>query len=298
MSIAEASCDVPPCPPVGKPHMLKKCKLCGKLGETPLSFRDGSRACRQCEVRRNSARITAQRKLVRESAPPKPPVTEKTCHVCGKTGPLEDFKPNENLCRPCGRAERKAHYRENKSRWIELYQKREVEQPGKRRQRRAELHQANREKELAQTKAWIANNRESHLAGKRQYRRDNITSLLAIEAEYRKKNDAKIKKSMAAWRQTERGKLVQKLCSFRRREKLAKAGKVTVDELDAIRKAAKGRCHYCREKRKLTYDHVQPVSKNGPNEKWNFVMACKSCNSRKRSTPPEVYARKIGLLLI
>jgi len=43
------------------------------------------------------------------------------------------------------------------------------------------------------------------------------------------------------------------------------------------------RCAYClRGDRKLTMDHVIPVSKGGEHVRENIVTACKSCNSKKK----------------
>ena len=41
-------------------------------------------------------------------------------------------------------------------------------------------------------------------------------------------------------------------------------------------------CAYClRTDRKLTVDHMEPVSKGGGNTRSNIVPACLSCNSSK-----------------
>jgi 5-methylcytosine-specific restriction endonuclease McrA len=44
---------------------------------------------------------------------------------------------------------------------------------------------------------------------------------------------------------------------------------------------ADGRCYYCGLERKLTQDHVVPLSKGGSHSKDNVVAACRSCNSSK-----------------
>jgi len=42
------------------------------------------------------------------------------------------------------------------------------------------------------------------------------------------------------------------------------------------------RCVYCgRQMKRLTQDHLTPLSKNGTHTKWNVLPACASCNSRK-----------------
>ncbi len=42
-------------------------------------------------------------------------------------------------------------------------------------------------------------------------------------------------------------------------------------------------CEYCGSKENLSWDHLIPRSKNGPDTAENHVLACKSCNSSKGS---------------
>lgn len=57
----------------------------------------------------------------------------------------------------------------------------------------------------------------------------------------------------------------------------------------ALWKRQKGICHYCgqnmkkhgNEKRSATLDHVIPKSKGGVNARWNLVLCCMQCNTRK-----------------
>ena len=49
----------------------------------------------------------------------------------------------------------------------------------------------------------------------------------------------------------------------------------------------KYRCAYCGKKSKrLTQDHVSPLSLKGPHTMANIVPCCLSCNSKKRIGPP------------
>jgi hypothetical protein len=43
-------------------------------------------------------------------------------------------------------------------------------------------------------------------------------------------------------------------------------------------------CFYCGENPGTESDHIISQKAGGPDEQWNFVMACKKCNSRKGST--------------
>jgi 5-methylcytosine-specific restriction endonuclease McrA len=47
-------------------------------------------------------------------------------------------------------------------------------------------------------------------------------------------------------------------------------------------------CAYCgKSPRELTVDHVQPVSRGGPDTWTNCVSACKGCNHRKGARTPD-----------
>lgn len=53
-----------------------------------------------------------------------------------------------------------------------------------------------------------------------------------------------------------------------------------------------GTCHYCGKKsdrRKLTMDHIVPLSRGGKSAKGNVAVCCKDCNnSKKYYTPAEI----------
>jgi 5-methylcytosine-specific restriction endonuclease McrA len=56
-------------------------------------------------------------------------------------------------------------------------------------------------------------------------------------------------------------------------------------------------CQYCRKKfseKKLTIDHVVPLSKGGRHEWTNVVTACSACNNKKGDKSPE----KVNLRLL
>lgn len=48
-------------------------------------------------------------------------------------------------------------------------------------------------------------------------------------------------------------------------------------------------CVYCGAKKKLTVDHIIPVSRNGTDDINNLQIACKNCNSRKGNKTHEEY---------
>ncbi|MEM7645824.1 MAG: HNH endonuclease [Pseudomonadota bacterium] len=57
-------------------------------------------------------------------------------------------------------------------------------------------------------------------------------------------------------------------------------------------KLTAGECYYCQKvfpREALTMDHKTPVARGGTSTKGNVVVACKDCNSNKKSyTPAEM----------
>ncbi|HAA03283.1 MAG TPA: HNH endonuclease [Syntrophobacteraceae bacterium] len=55
------------------------------------------------------------------------------------------------------------------------------------------------------------------------------------------------------------------------------------------RQMDRGICHYCRKpvaRDEMTLDHVVPLIRGGQTSRSNVVLACKSCNSRKKYLLP------------
>lgn len=55
------------------------------------------------------------------------------------------------------------------------------------------------------------------------------------------------------------------------------------------RKIGKGLCYYCKKSvspKKLTMDHIVPISRGGMSTKGNVVPCCKTCNTRKKQLLP------------
>ena len=62
---------------------------------------------------------------------------------------------------------------------------------------------------------------------------------------------------------------------------------LTQEQWEIIKNVFKQKCVYCGKRtRRLTKDHVIPLSKGGALTLTNIVPACLSCNSKKRTGPP------------
>lgn len=102
---------------------------------------------------------------------------------------------------------------------------------------------------------------------------------LITKAKYRKTE--RYKKSHKKYEQSPKGKQALKNVCHRRRGNLKNAGKFTAQEWEEIKQKFNYRCAMCGKKRKLTQDHIRPLTKNGLNIKENVQPLCKSCNSKK-----------------
>jgi 5-methylcytosine-specific restriction endonuclease McrA len=58
-------------------------------------------------------------------------------------------------------------------------------------------------------------------------------------------------------------------------------GSHTLEEWNEIKKAQNYRCAKCGKKKKLTIDHIIPLSKGGTHYRDNIQALCKSCNCKK-----------------
>lgn len=81
----------------------------------------------------------------------------------------------------------------------------------------------------------------------------------------------------------ERSRQKAKSSTRKQREKSAGA-KYTKTDILKLQKIHNNCCYFCgKESKKLSVDHLVPISRNGKNSKDNLVLACLSCNSAKGS---------------
>jgi 5-methylcytosine-specific restriction endonuclease McrA len=66
------------------------------------------------------------------------------------------------------------------------------------------------------------------------------------------------------------------------RLRLATTVGVSIRDWERLVRRHSGCCAYCGERRKLTMDHVVPLSRGGQHAIGNILPACQSCNSSKR----------------
>lgn len=145
----------------------------------------------------------------------------------------------------------------------------------------------NKEKVLAQTQAW---------------RKENTAHIAAYNSTYYTEHKAKINQQHQAWYQATLEEQRAKARAYakahpderaaidaQRRARLANApiNDLTVKQWREIKAHYRYCCVYCGKRpKKLTKDHLTPISKGGSNTASNVVPACSTCNSRKYNGPP------------
>mgnify|MGYP001604104510 FL=1 len=104
---------------------------------------------------------------------------------------------------------------------------------------------------------------------------------------WRDRHPEKIKSTQSRWRKTH-PKLVKQ---YAEKHRALKAGSITNDltleQWKQLKTSFKHCCAYCGKKyKRLTQDHITPLSKGGLHTLSNIVPACQSCNSRKHTGAP------------
>lgn len=143
---------------------------------------------------------------------------------------------------------------------------------------------ANRDKAAAASRAWYRKNRE-HI----------IASLATLRANDPIKFRERSKKSR--WKNINSRREYERLHSSKRRAlKLNSEIEPTRDML-ALPVKRIGKCPCCGKVKKLTIDHVKPLSKGGAHGKRNMQLLCSSCNSAKNNKDSIIFMQSRGFLL-
>ena len=151
------------------------------------------------------------------------------------------------------------------------------------------------EEDKARSAAWRANHPEEVKTYKAAYYYSHPEEVKAYNAAWRADNRQEQKTYSANYRQANKDAV---LVTNQRRQALKRRlpATLTRGEWEAIKVAYKHRCAYCGKKQKrLTQDHVIPLSKGGGTTMGNIIPACQSCNSRKGSNLP---AKPVKLVLL
>ena len=137
-------------------------------------------------------------------------------------------------------------------------------------------------------KQWLRDNREKARASSKLWNEKNKEKKKAYDIEWhknhkRKPNKVSKKLYTSAYRKVYRA-------TYRARRRNA-VGVFTKTQWESLCRKHKWRCLCCGKKKKLTADHIIPLSKGGSNYITNIQPLCHSCNSKKHDKTID-YRRK------
>lgn len=152
---------------------------------------------------------------------------------------------------------------------------------------------ANAERIKAQKATYYKANRTSILLRVKARDAANPDRVSAYHADHYRKNADKIKSNVSAYRRANPEKKTY-LENRRRARKTGNGGSHTFAERREKFASLGSLCIYCGSFRKLTGDHLIPLSRGGTDDIENIAPACRSCNSQKGS---KTFSEFIGRIL-
>jgi 5-methylcytosine-specific restriction endonuclease McrA len=127
---------------------------------------------------------------------------------------------------------------------------------------------------------WRMENPEKSKASRNRWKHAHPEKTLEYDRRRRLVSPEKIRENSRKWRK--KNKYYIKAAIAKRRTMKTKAGgSFTSAEWNALCKKYKNKCLRCKKRRKLTADHVMPVSKGGTSNISNIQPLCGPCNSKK-----------------
>lgn len=175
---------------------------------------------------------------------------------------------------------RKEYYIKNKGKLSKQMKKYYKENKKHKREYDRKYYQEHKEKLKVQVRKYGKKNSNKKKEMNKNYFMKNKDKHNKQSLKWAKENRDKVNKSGRKWRKTEGGKLSMKKNNIKRRV-LEGKDTLTKEELKTILKRDKV-CVYCSSNKKLTFEHIIPLSKYGGNSFLNSVLACLSCNSSKK----------------
>jgi 5-methylcytosine-specific restriction endonuclease McrA len=184
---------------------------------------------------------------------------EKKCSRCPETKPLTEFRPDAKS-KDGRRAECAACTRAYMAIWREH----------------------NREKTRAYKTTWNNNNRPRL----RQYRKNVVAKNPHYGRDAARKHQAKHPEKVKARHHNHfvknREQYGQRYRTYQARKRAATIEPFTDKDWLLVVQASGHRCVYCgRRMKRLTQDHVIPISRGGTHSLGNVVPACMTCNRKK-----------------
>ena len=138
-----------------------------------------------------------------------------------------------------------------------------------------------KEKNYACTRVWLEKNKEHIAKYQKKYQQSHKEDMHANNAKYRRTHpEAILKKNRKYYKN--HPEVFKAKDARRRTAKTSAGGAYTSAQWVALCNKFHNRCLCCGKKRKLTADHVVPVSKGGSSNISNIQPLCGPCNSKKK----------------
>lgn len=233
----------------------------------------------------------------------------KATPICSKCGGEKIRGKNASAklgyqwrCLPCGRSRSQEYYQQNTDRMKELGRQHRQDNIESYQNYQRDYRQRNADRLKEQMRNYYRENRESIRNQQRDAYQQNAEQRKQQAREWASANKDRRNEISRNWVENnpERRREIQKQwrinnleygrvkCAERRARKRAVESSLTTAEWIEIQKRFDYRCAYCLKPKKLSMDHVVPISKGGSHTADNVVPACLRCNSRKHAGPPPV----------
>ena len=154
---------------------------------------------------------------------------------------------------------------------------------------------------LARNKKWLGEQPNYEKNRSRRRRTENPLLIQSYQRKYRAAHREKLRAANRLYGATHRKERTQRAlyryhknlavsratsvraAQIRRARMLGVYCDFTDEQWQTMKSSYGRRCAYCGCEKKLTMDHVVPVSRGGNHTASNIVPACLSCNSRKKT---------------
>ena len=137
--------------------------------------------------------------------------------------------------------------------------------------------------EAARYRKWYEENKDNKAAYEKKWREENPEKVAAKDKKYREENKEKAYAATKKWQEENKDKMKAIKHRYKAR-KAGNGGSFTAQEWRDLKKKYGYKCLCCGEKKKLTADHVIPVSwEGGTSNIDNIQPLCGPCNSGKRN---------------
>jgi 5-methylcytosine-specific restriction endonuclease McrA len=140
-------------------------------------------------------------------------------------------------------------------------------------------------------KKWRKFHPEENSAKQKSYRLENKEKIAATALAYRLSNIKKIKAAISKWKKENPEKLTAYVHKCRTAKTKA-GGAYTYEQWIALCEKYDNHCLCCGKKKKLTADHIVPVSKGGTSDIRNIQPLCGPCNSSKGNKSTDFTMKK------